>query len=223
MNDQLQQTSTRRHRRRRVTLGVAALVSLATVGSAVAEANGGHRAQRQHADVMQQGGGDVYQHAGAKLIRTDHSIEVKWKVRTPHPGSYTYPTGDMVPPGAPPHPTIVPGYPEVFTLWFFGFDHPELCSDGVCDGNDIGATPARGSVYQLDGVIAYGNHVRMHGKIRLGQTAANGLGLSNPLGAEVHVAMAPHGTALEGADLVHQLNSGVGGPPLWFAATFLPE
>lgn len=114
----------------------------------------------------------------------------------------------------------VPGYPEVFTLWFFGFDHPELCSDGVCDGDDLGDTPARGSVYQLDGEIAYGKNLTMTGKVRLGQAALNGPGLANPLGAEVHVAMAPHGMALTGADLIQQLNSGVGGPPLWFGAFF---
>lgn len=218
----VEQTATSsRRRRRRFAVGIAAVVSIATAGAAVVEAHGGHRSVRQRADVMQQGGDGVYEHRGAKAIRTDHSIEIKWNVHTPAPGSYTYPTGDMVPPGAPPHPDLVVGYPEVFTLWLFGFDHPELCSDGVCDGNDVGDTPARGSVYQLDGEIAYGQHVRMSGKVRLGQAPANGPGLANPLGAEVHVAMAAHGMALEDADLIRQLNSPVGGPPLWFAAIFL--
>lgn len=215
-------TPTRR-RRRKFAIGVAAVVSMATVGAAVVEAHGGQRRIRQSADVMQQGGNDVYRHKGAKLVRTDHSVEVTWKIHTPEPGSYTYPTGDMVPPGAPPHPEVNPGYPEVFTLWLFAFDHPELCSDGICDGNDIGDTPARGNVYQVDGEIADRHHLRMRGKVRLGQTPANGLGLSNPLGAEVHVAMAPHGVTGEGADLIQQLNSAVGGPPLWFAAVFLPD
>ena len=214
-----QQTQTSRHRRRRVAIGIAAVVSMATVGAAVVEAHGRHNV-RQRADVTAHGGVDVQEHKGAKLVRTDHSVEVTWKVHTPAPNSYTYPTGDMVPPGAPPHPDVVPGYPEVFTLWLFGFDHPELCSDRVCDGNDIGDTPARGSVYQLDGEIAYGRHLKMSGKVRIGQAAANGLGLSNPLGAEIHVAMAPHGMTLEGAELIQQLNSAVGGPPLWFGAFF---
>ena len=183
------------------------LVVLAVIGSAVASAyNNDHRIY-QRADVMEQGGGGKYQAKGAKLVRTDHSVELRWSVKTPKPGSYTYPSPEMVPPGAPIHPPISAGYPEVYTLWLFAFDHPELCSDGVCDGNDIGDTPARGSVYQLDGEIAREHRLRMQGKVRLGQHAVNGPGLANPKGAELHVAMAPHGKALTGAQLVHQLNT----------------
>jgi hypothetical protein len=217
----MQNEITRTSRRRRVAIGAAVLFTVATIGSAVVDAHGRGHQPRQRSDVMEQGGGGTYERRGAKLVRSDHSLEVTWHVATPWPETYTYPTPDMVPPGAPLHPPIEPGYPEVFTLWLFVFDHPELCSDAVCDGNDVGDTAARGSVYQLDGEIAYGHRLKMGGKVRIGQAAANGLGLSNPLGAEVHVAMAPHGTALDGAELVHQLNSGVGGPPLWFAAAFL--
>ncbi len=208
-------------RRRLATVIATVLLVLATVGASVATAHGNGKWPRQVADVMNQGGDGVYQPNGARLIRTDHSVQVRWRIKTPEPGSYTYPTPDMVPPGAPTHPPISAGYPEVFTLWLFAFDHPELCSDGVCDGNDIGETPARGSVYQVDGEIAYKHRLRMSGKVRLGQTPAAGLGLSNPKGAEVHVALAPHGRALDGAELIRQLNSPVGGPPLWWAAIFL--
>lgn len=218
--DQQQPTKMRR-RRRKVAIGIAAVISMATAGAAVVEAHGRDGSTRQRADVLNQGFEGVYQRKGAQLIRTDHSLEVKWNVRTPKPGSYEYPTGDMVPPGAPPHPEVVPGYPEVFTLWMFAFDHPELCSDGACNSDDIGDTPARGSVYQLDGEIARDRHLKMAGKVRIGQPAANGPGLSNPAGAEIHLAMAPHGQALDGADLVHQLNNAVGGPPLWFASDII--
>ncbi len=216
---QAHQTHRAPRRRRLTTVIATVLLVLATFGASVATAHG-NKWPRQSADVMNQGGDGVYQPNGARLVRTDHSVKVRWRIATPEPGSYTYPTPDMVPPGAPIHPPISAGYPEVFTLWFFSFDHPELCSDGRCDGNDIGDTPARGSVYQLDGLIAYKQRLRMAGEIRLGQTPAAGLGLSNPKGAEIHVAMAPHGKALDGAELVHQLNSGVGGPPLWFVAAF---
>ena len=214
MTDQSTSTVPIRRGWRAIAIGAAALTSVGAFGVAV-DADGGGDATNQRADVMEQGGGDTYRSNGAKLSRTDHSIEVKWKVPTPEPGSYTYPDP------APTHPPIGPGNPEVFTLWMFVFDHPELCSDGVCDGNDIGATPARGSVYQLDGEIARKNKLKMGGKVRLGQAPAAGLGVSNPLGAEVHVAMAPHGQAADGDGLVTQLNTPAGSPPLWFAAIFL--
>lgn len=214
MNDQSTSPNPRRRGRRVIALGIAVVASIGAFGIAVDAGGGGHTTS-QKADVAEQGGGDVYQHNGAKLIRTDHSVEAKWKVPTPTPGSYTYPDP------APTHPPIEPGYPEVFTLWMFVFDNPELCSDGVCDGNDIGDTPARGSVYQADGEIAYQHQVRMGGKVRLGQTPLAGLGLSNPLGAEVHVAMAPHGQATDGDGLITQLNTGAGSPPFWFTAFFL--
>ncbi len=214
MHDELTSQNPRRTGRRALAIGAALLVSVGAFGAAV-DAGGGGQTVRQKADVMEQGGGDTYKSNGAKLTRTDHSMEVKWKVPTPEPGSYTYPDP------APTHPAIEPGYPEVFTLWMFVFDYPELCSDGVCNGNDIGDTPARGSVYQADGDIADRHKVKMSGKIRLGQSPAAGLGLSNPLGAEVHVAMAPHGQAADGDGLVAQLNTPAGSPPLWFPAIFL--
>lgn len=212
-----QQPSTPRRRLRACAIGLAAATAIA--GSTIADAHGRHQVT-QRADVLEQGFEGVYQRNGVKIVRTDHSIEVDWKVPTPEPGSYEYPTGDMVPPGAPPHPDVVAGYPEVYTLWLFVFDHPELCSD-MCNSDDFGDTPARGSVYQLDGEIARRHVLRMEGKVRLGQSALNGLGLSNPLGAEIHVAMAPHGTALHGDDLIHQLNNAVGIPPLWFASEII--
>lgn len=221
---QSEQTTSRLRRRTERAVAIGALVVMAVgAAGAVAGAHGGGSSRHQRADVLTQGGEDVYQARGARLHRTDHSIEAKWRIRTPEPGTYTYPTPDMVPPGAPLHPPIDPGYPEVFTLWAFVFDVPDACTDGVCDMDDIGDTPARGSVYQLDGEIAYRNRLVMSGKIRIGQAPAVGLGLSNPLGAEVHLAMAPHGTALDGDELVAQLNGPVGGPPQWFPALFFPQ
>ncbi len=195
---------------------LAALLLVGLVGTASAEA---HSQNRQRADIQGQGGEGVTQRNGARLIRSDHAIEVRWRLRTPAPGSYDYPTADSVPPGAPPHPEVVPGHPEVFTLWAFVFDHPDQCTE-PCDFDDIGDTPARGSIYQLDGTVAEGRRIHMSGKIRLGQAPAVGLGMSNPEGAEVHVAMAPHGMA-SGDELGRQLNGAIGGPPQWFPAIFL--
>lgn len=213
MNDKSTSPIPRRLGWREITLGIAVLLSFGALGVAV-DAHSGDLTMNQKADVMEQGGGR-YQVNGARLTRTDHSVEVKWKVRTPDPGSYNYPAPVAT------HPPIEPGYPEVFTLWMFVFDHPEMCSDGVCDGNDVGDTPARGSVYQVDGVIAYKHHVSMGGNVRIGHPSAAGPGLSNPLGAEIHVAMAPHGQAVDGDSLITQLNSAAGSPPFWFAGVFL--
>ena len=196
----------------------AAVAALTAMALAVAPAAAGNKIN-QRADVMNQGGDGVARHNGAKLERRVHSIEVEFKMPTPAPGSYLYPTPDLIPPGAPPHPELVPGYPEVFSLWAFVFNHPENCTD-PCNIDDIGDTPAMGGVFQLDATIAYGSKVDMGGTVWVSELAALGVPLSNPLGAEVHIAGAPHGMALEGADLTRQLNGAVGGPPHWFPALF---
>ena len=208
----------RRPSRRRLVALVAAVLAFGLLGASAAEARS-H--DRQRTDILGQGGEGIAKHNGARLDRSDHAVEVRWKLRTPAPGSYDYPTADSVPPGAPPHPEVVPGYPEVFTLWAFVFDHPDQCTD-PCDFDDIGDTPARGSIYQLDGTVATGKWIHMGGKVRLGQAPAVGLGLSNPKGAEIHVAMAPHGMA-NSDQLGRQLNGAIGGPPQWFPAVFLPR
>ena len=203
-------------RRRRLIATAVAVLLVGLAGATAAEA---HTTNRQRADILGQGGEGISQRNGARLVRSDHSIEVRWKLPAPAPGTYAYPTADSVPPGAPPHPEVVPGSPEVFTLWAFVFDHPGDCTD-PCDFDDIGDTPARGSIYQLDGTVAHHRKITMGGKVRLGQAPAVGLGLSNPTGAEVHVAMAPHGMVVD-VQLGRQLNGAIGGPPEWFPAIFL--
>jgi len=147
-------------------------------------------------------------------------------VPTPVPGTYEYPTGDMVGPDAAPHPDIVeagPGEREVFTLWVFVFNQPELCTDGSCDADDVDEdAAARGGVYQTDGRIAELEELVLSGTIRLGQPPLRGTAVENPEGAEVHTIIVPHGRALDGTDLIRQLNGPVGNPTLWWAATFSP-
>ena len=129
----------------------------------------------------------------------------------------------MAPPGAT-HPEVIPagsGESEVFTAWAFIFNYPERCTDESCDFDDIGDTAAKGGVFQVDGRIADGASLRLGGAVRLGQPAANGSTLENPTGAEVHVAIAPHGRAHTDADLWAQLNGPLGNPTLWWVATFV--
>ena len=63
----------------------------------------------------------------------------------------------------------------------------------------------------------------MKGRIKVGQAPVAGVPLQDPMEAEVHIAMAPHGMALTGAELQHQLNSAVGTPAHWFPALFIDD
>lgn len=182
-------------------------------------------------DIRAQGGlpGDAEEPLatnGAHLTRSESRIQITVEAPTPLPDSYTYPTGNMVPPGALPHPEVLVGSadePEVFTLWVFVFNNSDACSDGVCGSDDVGAdAPALGGVYQIGGQIADTSTLDFQGGIRLGQTGAAGAPLSQPATAEIHFAISPHGKALEGTDLLQQLNSSVGNPILWWGASFVP-
>jgi hypothetical protein len=180
----------------------------------------------ERADVRSQGTDESVMAAeGASLTRSLDGIRLRIIVPTPAPGSYEYPTGDMIPEGAALHPEVVPGGPddpEVFTLWVFVFNHPERCTDS-CDFDDLALdAPAKGGVYQGDGRVAVDDELELSGAVRLGQAPVNGSALENPLGAEVHLAIAPHGRKLDGADGWRQLNGPLGNPSLWWAASFLP-
>lgn len=181
----------------------------------------------EFADVSGQGGAEPLLAAdGAQLTRRADGLVAELSVRTPAPGSYEYPTPDLVPPWAAPHPRVVPGasdVPEVFTAWVFVFNEPRLCTDGVCDLDDLGVdAPALGGSYQLDGLIADKETMVFSGRIRTGADAIDGARLTNPETAEVHFSIAPHGRALPGADGWRQLNGPLGNPTLWWAATFVP-
>ncbi len=180
----------------------------------------------EHATLGEPTTEEPYAVDGAVLVRGDDGLRVTAEMPTPEPGSYTYPTGDMTPPWAEPHPDVVPGSngePETFTLWLIIFNYPDLCTES-CDADDLGLdTSARGGVFQADGRIAAAATLELSGTVRLGQTASMGSPLENPLGAEIHFAIAPHGRALDGPDLWRQLNGPVGNPSLWWVAEFPAE
>jgi hypothetical protein len=169
------------------------------------------------ADVVGQGpAGPVVSTGGAKLIRVPNGVTISLSMPTPAPGTYNYP-----PPNAF-QPTVLVGHPEVFTGWAFVFNYPELCSDGVCDGNDIGAnTPARGGVYNFAGRVSGGGNLQLTGHISNGNTPFDGAPLENPKGAEIHLAVAPHGM-LQPELLPGQMQTPIGGLPLWWLAAFVP-
>ncbi len=188
------------------------------------ESNGGV----QTSDVPGQGGVEpALATDGAELERRDDGLVARIDVPTPEPGSYEYPTGDMVAPWADPHPPVSPGAanaPEVFTVWLIVFNDPKLCTNDQCDADDTAADAlARGGVYQLDGRVADGGSMSFVGNIRLGQQPEVGSRLDNPTGADVHLAIVPHGRVLSGTDGWRQLNGPVGNPTLWWTAEFSPN
>ena len=171
-----------------------------------------------YADVMNQNGVGVYAPNGAHIVRQPNGIRASIKMPTPEPGQYVYPPN---PPG------IVPGHPEVFTLWMFAFNHPELCSDGICDGNDLGeGAPAKGSVYNVAGHVASGRFMNLSGQIGIGQAALAPPGvvptpLTNSEGAEIHLAVTTHG-ALDPSTLPGEFRTPTGSPACgcWWVAVF---
>jgi hypothetical protein len=179
------------------------------------------------ADFGKQGDSDSALAAdSADLARSSDGLRVHAVIPTPTPGIYEYPSGDMVPGWSTAHPDVVvggPSEPEAFTMWAIVFNHPELCTDKSCDADDLAEdAPAKGGVYQADGRVADGEDLEFSGAVRLGQQPATGSVLENPLGAEVHLAIAPHGKMLGGSDGWRQLNGPIGNPTLWWAATFAP-
>ncbi|MEH6587767.1 MAG: hypothetical protein V7720_14490 [Halioglobus sp.] len=176
-------------------------------------AYGQRGATRETVDVGGQGGvGPVVSANGATLMRGSNGITISLGMPTPVPGSYDYPLG------------AVPGHPEVYTGWAFVFNHPDLCSD-PCNGDDIGAaTDAQGGVYNIAGHVSGGGNLQMVGHVSTGETPFGGAAhapLQNPRGAEVHVAVAPHGW-LDPSIMPDQIKTPIGNPAFWWVAFFIP-
>lgn len=181
-------------------------------------------ALKQTANVIGQGpAGPVVAEAGAKLVRTSSGVTAALSMPTPLSGSYNYPPANPFQTVAP-----VPGTPEVFTGWFFFFNHPENCAiphqcvpppPGAPAPNDF--TRARGGVYNFAGhAISGGGALTLVGHISVGEQQFGGpFALENPLGADVHLAVAPHGVVVPEL-LPEQMRTPVGGPPFWWLALF---
>ena len=143
-------------------------------------------------------------------------------IRSPDGLSAGFTTGDLTP-------------GDAMTLWYIFFNYPEKCIDGPfqCGPQDLGSNreamgdflyvPGAGGVVGPDGTMAF------HGSIGLNDPTGTGLvelpdgcvpgyedcgepvGLLNPGGALVIVALHSHGPALSGADLANQTSSYLGG------------
>lgn len=179
----------------------------------------------ERTDLLNQGADNsVLEPGGATLVRTDAGMRLTASMPTPVPGSYEYPTSDMTPPWSDSHPVVVPGSdtePEAFTMWVIVFNYPGLCTDNACDADDLDPDSAvKTGIFQGDARIGDTAVMEFAGSLRVGQAPQRGSVLENPHGAEVHIAIAPHGKALTGPDLWRQLNGPVGSPALWWNAEF---
>jgi len=170
-------------------------------------------AQPERADVMDQGGEAVYAPDGAQLVRQAIGIAVSVRMPTPEPGSYLYPDGTE------------PGHPEVFTLWMFVFNHPEHCTD-PCGPDDMTNPDVEFGVYNPAGHVAADGTLTLTGRIGVGDTAGAPPGitphdLSNPAGAEVHLAVTSHG-GLDPTTLPNEFHipTGSGACGCWWIALF---
>ena len=63
--------------------------------------------------------------------------------------------------------------------------------------------------------------LNLTGHISVGQAPFAGLPLDNPSGAEIHLAVAPHGM-LQPDLLPSQITTPIGNPGFWWTAIFLP-
>lgn len=216
------QPSTQPKRTIKGLLGPAFLAVIAVAAIGCSETT---TSTREIADIGAQGGdGEPIAENGATLERAQDGIAFRMVMPTPPPESYEYPTADMMPSFGSAHPEVSvggPGEPEVFTLWFIVFNVPDLCTDSVCNNDDVepGAL-ARGGVYQGDGRIADGDELVFEGRIRLGQETITGVPLEDPTGAMIHLLIAPHGKSLPGTDGWRQLNGPIGNLSLWWLAEF---
>ena len=190
------------------------LPALLLVLSAPAHSQG---AAKDTADVIGQGaGGPLYEEDAATIIRSPKGISASISMATPMPGSYSYPAPNAF------QDRVIPGHPEVFTGWIFIFNNPAECSDDVCNGDDFGPTPARGGAYNFAGHPVDGSTLTLTGHISVGDEPFVGVPLDNPTGAEVHLAVAPHGMVLPDL-LPQQINTPIGTPAEWWLALFFAD
>jgi hypothetical protein len=173
-------------------------------------AGGPHK--REYAHVSNQGGMGIYAANGASIVRQPNGLQASLSMPTPQPGTYDYPPG------------FSEGAPEVFTLWIFVFNYPELCSH-PCDLNDLGTDkPARGGAYNGGGHAVGGPNLTIAGRIGVGETpfdhpVIDMAPLESPQTAEVHLAIAPHG-GLDPARLPDEFRLPTGTPANWWVAIF---
>ena len=110
---------------------------------------------------------------------------------------------------------------HAMTLWIMFFDNPAACATSPCTLADAGNPAAGFDFHYGGGNIANGNNTTISGHLRVGEMSTSGwaevggpgvpVALSNPMGADVILAVHSHGPALQGTDLAAQMSSYLGG------------
>lgn len=193
-------------RRGRIILAMSAAILIS--GPSLASAD-----RPETADVMDQGGVGVVAEDGARLVRQPNGIAISLKMPAPESGNYIYPDDQDV------------GSPEVFTMWAFVFNYPDNCSD-PCGSDDVNNSDVEFGVYNIAGHVNAGAVLSLSGHVSVGAPAGGPPGviphpLSNPAGAEVHVAVTSHG-GLTPDSLPGEFRSPTGSPACgcWWVAVF---
>jgi len=172
------------------------------------------------------GAGDrpVIDGASARLQRTKNGITASFSMPTPVPGSYCYPPATLVlDASAGP---AVPGHPEAFSFWAIYFNNPEACLGGECSVADVlgpNCVNVLAGAVKLAGHVVGGPTLHTSGHLSVGEGPLTPFGcapLLDPQGAEIHLAMAPHGMLRP--DLLPDLISTPpgGGPGYWMPSVF---
>jgi hypothetical protein len=169
----------------------------------------------------------------ARVTRYEDRVEFEVTMTTPTPGTYVYP--DSV-------PAERYASPEAFTLWAFVFNHPEACATpNECGPGDF-TEAVQGGLYGVAGHLTAVDHsggafeldrdgggrMTLRGEVKVGDPSRTlpsspTFPLQNPLGAELHVAVAPHGQA-DPAAIASELYEPAGNPACgcWWLAFFPP-
>ena len=222
--------------RRAASLALVAMLALSA--TSVSAASKGERADKVDNKPSIDTAGKLLLSKNARLTRTKDGLGISMKLITPEAGDYVYP--ETI-------PQERQAQPEMFTGWVFIFNNPENCktnpgetfpcgpqdfndevrfgaynfsgftnSLGQISGGEIVLNPASDGFVMLDGDVAVGQQQRP--PVAEGTTTHP---LENPMGAEVHVAIAPHGQ-IDFETLATELYSPVGNPSCdcWWVATF---
>jgi hypothetical protein len=207
-------------RRRVVILALALALGVALALSAAGPAIS--NVAKQTVNVMNQDGAGDYAEDAAHLTRQTDGLSIRVSLPVPQPNTYTYPPEGVPTPSAS---------PEVFTGWAFVFNYPDECAGGAghCGGPDLFNPLVGAGVYNFAGrPTGAGGNLVLTGHIQVGQPAGGPPGstmasLSNPGGAEVHVAIAPHGL-IDPSNMPAQTRTPVGSPTCecWWVAVFAP-
>ncbi len=156
--------------------------------------------------------------AGGSVHRTTNDIYLAWDasvvvgtatvVRSPNGISTTFKTSGLY-------------AGHAMTLWFAVFNNPSACATSPCGGADLANPAVAGDFVYVAGTISNAKKTTIGGHVSAGDPSISGwnefglpelaIGLTNPMGAEIHPILRSHGPALSGQALVAQISSYLGG------------